>query len=265
MKRALVKCTGGEAVQRVLFRGVALGLYLMGIGAGASPEASGERAVMKRLRGLSVRGRPLCVFDVGANKGQFAKVTETELASVPHEVHAFEPGRHTFQCLAESLAGRSHIHLNNVALGKQIGEERLYYDHPGSGLASLTKRNLDHLGIDFAGSEMVRVDTVDEYCSRHGIAHIDLLKLDVEGHELEVLQGAAQILAAGRVSLLTFEFGGCNIDTRTYLRDFYMLLARNRMKTLYRITPSGYLAAMPPYAEIWEQFRTTNFLAVFDA
>lgn len=264
VKRILVKCTGSEASQRVLYRGVALGLYLMGIGAGASPEASGERAVMKRLRAFSVQGRPLCVFDVGANTGQFARLTELELGSVSHEIHAFEPGQTAFERLAQSLGGRPHIHLNNVALGKQAGESRLYYDRPGSGLASLTKRSLDHLGIDFSGSEVVHVDTVDGYCSRNGIAHIDLLKLDVEGHELDVLQGAVEMLAVGRISLVTFEFGGTDIDTRTYLRDFYMLFGRNHMKALYRITPSGFLAPMPPYAEIWEQFRTTNFLAVFD-
>jgi FkbM family methyltransferase len=265
VKRALVKCTGSEAIQRVLYRGVALGLYLMGIGAGASPEASGERAVMKRLRAFSVRGRPLCVFDVGANTGQFARLTESELTPFPHEIHAFEPGRSTFDQLSRSLGGHSHIHLNNMALGKKSGEAELYYDSPGSALASLTKRNLDHLGIDFSGSEVVHVDTVDGYCTRNGITHIDLLKLDVEGHELDVLQGATEMLATGRVSLVTFEFGGTDIDTRTYLRDFYILFGRNHMKALYRITPSGYLAAMPPYAEIWEQFRTTNFLVVFDA
>lgn len=41
----------------------------------------------------------------------------------------------------------------------------------------------------------------------------------VEGHELDVLAGAEEALKS--VQLVQFEFGGCNIDTRTYFQDFF--------------------------------------------
>jgi FkbM family methyltransferase len=112
------------------------------------------------------------------------------------------------------------VYLNNCALGSRRGRARLFYDRPASGLASLTRRNLDHLGLAFSESEEVDVDTVDHYCSARRVEYIDLLKLDIEGHELDALHGAAGMVGSGRVGLVTFEFGGCNIDTRTYFRDF---------------------------------------------
>ena len=63
------------------------------------------------------------------------------------------------------------------------------------------------------------------------------------------------------IDIVTFEFGGGNIDTRTFFRDFYYFFKANSM-TLFRITPSGYLFPMRSYKEIDEQFRAVNYLAV---
>jgi hypothetical protein len=60
--------------------------------------------------------------------------------------------------------------------------------------------------------------------------------------------------------MLTFEFGGCNIDSRTYFQDFWYLLQDYGLRYFYRITPMGLLVYLPQYDEIDEQFRTTNYL-----
>ena len=52
---------------------------------------------------------------------------------------------------------------------------------------------------------------------KNKFSKIDLLKLDVEGHELYLLSAKKFI---SKISVIQFEFGGCNIDTRTYFRDF---------------------------------------------
>jgi len=61
--------------------------------------------------------------------------------------------------------------------------------------------------------------------------------------------------------MISFEFGGCNIDTRTFLRDFYYLLNEFGF-LIYRITPSGYFYLLDNYSEKLELFRTTNFLGI---
>ena len=51
---------------------------------------------------------------------------------------------------------------------------------------------------------------------------IDIMKLDVEGHELDVLEGSRKTINS--IKLIQFEFGGCNIDSKTFFQDFYYFL-----------------------------------------
>ncbi len=134
----------------------------------------------------------------------------------------------------------------------------MFGDRPGSPLGSLYERQLDHLEISVAKTEDVVVTTADDYAAVHQISHVDLLKVDAEGHELHVLRGAERLLAEERVGLVQFEFGGTNIDSRTFLRDFYELLEPRY--ELHRVLGDG-VYPIGPYRETSEIFTTTNFLA----
>ena len=59
----------------------------------------------------------------------------------------------------------------------------------------------------------------------------------------------------------SFEFGGCNLDSRTFLRDYFEFFSDHGMK-LFRITPAATLVSLPLYRENLERFITTNYLAV---
>lgn len=96
----------------------------------------------------------------------------------------------------------------------------LYSNESGSGLGSLTKRKLDHFGIDFSVEENIELIRFDEYSVNNIIdKDIDLLKIDVEGHELKVLEGVGEKIK--NIKIIQFEFGGCNIDTKTYFQDYW--------------------------------------------
>jgi FkbM family methyltransferase len=258
LRRLLVQSAGNSLAQRALDWNVYVSQYLMGIGSGSSPVSSGEQAILA-LALRRVQG-PLCIFDVGANRGQFVQLALRAVSGRAAMIHCFEPSHDAFAALRADAGTRPDVRLNNVALGSAPGSGTLFSDTPGSGLASLTRRRLEHHDVEFRFSEVVAIETLDDYCATQGVDRVDLLKLDVEGHELDVLRGAARMLGAGSIELVTFEFGGCNIDTRSYLRDFFDLFEGYRMR-LARITPSGYLVDLPRYREAFEQFRTSNFLA----
>lgn len=250
---------GNRICQLILDRIVKWLNHFRGIGSGTGVASSGERVVFNVMKKHG--SSPYCVFDVGANKGQFLQLTLDNIGREPHDIHCFEPGKQTFEILTRSQPPSEHIRLNNAGLAKEVGEAELHYDEVGSGLASLTKRDMVHRGIDFSQRETVTLDTVDHYCEVNQIERIDLLKIDVEGHELDVLTGAKRMFDEKRIGTVIFEFGGTSVDTRIYFRDFWNFF-QDIGFSLFRITPSGYLFQIKKYRERDEQFLTANFVAI---
>jgi FkbM family methyltransferase len=199
---------------------------------------------------------PRTVLDVGANRGDYSSAV---VARYPDcSLHAFEPSPVNATLLRARFKGNSRVRIHEVALSDIEGEACLWADRPGSGLASLSERRLDHFGIRLKESVQVRTVRLDQFAKQADIREIDWVKLDVEGHELFVLQGMGSLLDS--IALVQFEFGGCNIDSRTFFQDFYYLFTRLHF-TIYRLTPRG-PAPIDRYDEMHETFRTTNFVAL---
>ena len=207
---------------------------------------------------LSLLGRkPVTFVDVGGNKGGY---TEHLLRNSPAaQVHIFEPSAENISILKTKFDQDSRVKLNHCALGKARDRAILYADIPGSGLASLSNRRLDHFGISMNIEEQVDVIAFHEYWTEQmNQIQIDLVKIDVEGHEMDVLQGFGDVIKVTKA--IQFEFGGCNIDTRTYFQDFWYFF-KNTGFAIFRIGPLG-LKAITAYSEWDERFTTTNYLAL---
>lgn len=196
------------------------------------------------------------VLDVGANVGRW---TEALLDQLPDAaVWCFEPSSHAAGILSERISDRAaQVRVVRVALAAEEGSAELWSDRPGSGLASLSRRRTAHHGIEFVTSERVPVTTLDRWAGDSGVRP-DIIKLDVEGHELAVLRGGTSTLA--RTTVVQFEFGGANIDSRTYLQDIWYFLTGLGF-VIHRVAPRA-LVPLRTYREIDECFRTTNFIAV---
>jgi FkbM family methyltransferase len=230
----------------------------LNIGAETESEKNGERRAAELVRSLLVPGEgPFVVFDVGANRGAFTDMVLRVFAGVEVSVHLFEPAR----ALAEGLrrfASDSRLVVNAAALSDSTGQGVLHTSPVNSALGSLYARQLDPK-IALSGQETVDLDTLDHYCAAHAVRHVHFLKLDVEGHEVSVLKGASNLLSSDRVAAIQFEFGGANVDSRTFFRDFWNLLAP-RFR-LYRILKDG-LCGIPSYHNLLEQFTYANYLAL---
>jgi hypothetical protein len=69
------------------------------------------------------------------------------------------------------------------------------------------------------------------------------------------------MITGNQIDIILFEFGGCNIDTRRFFRDFWHFFENTPMD-IFRATPSGYLIKIEKYKEDYEQFRYSNFVAI---
>jgi FkbM family methyltransferase len=236
-------------------------LSIAGFGSGTSVSSSGEMKAMRKALDLAgvVMDKPMLFIDAGGHIGEW---TQAALATFRHsKIHAFEPSMVHANAFEANFFPADRVTLTRAALGREAGSAVLFKDQNTTGLASMTKRDLSHHGIEMRIEEAIDVQTLDDYCANNNITHVDFLKIDVEGHELDVLAGASSLLKRGAISALQFEFGGCNIDTRTYFRDFYKLLEPLGF-SIHVIRSNGDLARITRYREFLEQFTTTNYIAV---
>ena len=145
------------------------------------------------------------VFDVGANTGQTAWGLVRYFPS--STIYCFEPVARTYETLSRDYGEK--VTCVPMALGGKLGEEmiKLYAD------SELNTFSEARSGAIMVGSEVVEVGTVDQFCADRGITEIGLLKLDVQGWEMEVLNGAARMLGCGAVRFVFAEVGFRGRDT----------------------------------------------------
>ncbi|WP_348267825.1 FkbM family methyltransferase [Edaphobacter paludis] len=144
------------------------------------------------------------VFDVGASEGE--STLEALNAFPKARVLGFEPHPSTFASLMAKVGGNSRFQGFNVALGTEIGEvEMIEYDRFKAN--SLTPNNPHSTRFNKHGRSIrVQETTLDTFCSEHSIDNIDLIKTDVEGFDLVVLQGSGRMLQKRAVKFVLVEF-----------------------------------------------------------
>lgn len=200
---------------------------------------------------------PRLAIDIGGNIGNYT--AELRLREPGLEVHVFEPSLANVRKLTHRFGGDPMVHIVSSAVSDSAATATLYSNEEGSGLASLNKRKLDHFGIDFEKMESVSTLRFEDYWKTALKERaIDLVKLDIEGHEMVALRGFGEALR--HTGVVQFEFGGCNIDSRTYFQDFWYFFEAAGFR-LSRVTPWG-LQRLSRYRESDEFFTATNFLAV---
>jgi len=144
------------------------------------------------------------VFDVGAHDGETAL---SVLRAFPEaRVTSFEPHPETFAALTRKLSRHPRFEAVNTALGVESGEVMMF-QYEKSNINSLTPQA--PFAVRFAEDArriVVSCATLDDHCARHAIARIDLLKIDTEGFDLVVLQGAQKMLRRRAIRFILVEF-----------------------------------------------------------
>jgi FkbM family methyltransferase len=235
-----------------------MSLRKMNFGNGGDFNDSGELNVARLVKDKLSNETSIIIFDVGANVGKYSKAL-SELFNSRATIYSFEPSKKTFELFLETIKNIKNIIPNNIGFSDKEYDQLLFTNTEGSGLASVYQRKLDHFGLSMDKSEEIKLTTIDSFCTQKQIDRIHFLKLDVEGHELNALNGAKKMIQNKKIDFIQFEFGGCNIDSRTYFQDFYYLLKDNY--NIYRILKDG-MYELTTYKETHEVFITVNYLAI---
>lgn len=257
LKNILNRSFGKKRAQSFYENLFRLSLKGMNYGNGGDYKESGELHLLSYVNEKLKNESSITVFDVGANVGHYAEAASNSFGSRA-TIHSFEPSYTTFQSLIKNTTHLKNIVPNNFGLSGAEGTLLLYTNIAGSGLASVYHRNLGHMGISMDQSEEIKLSTIDQYSNANNIDRIHFLKLDIEGHELNALKGATKLLSQKRIDFIQFEFGGTNIDSRTFFKDFYLLLHEDFR--IYRVVKDG-LVEVPNYTIRQEIFVSINYLA----
>ena len=156
----------------------------------ASPWETGEQAVFHRL----VKPGSV-VYDIGAHEGLHTALL-SRLVGDRGSVYAFEPNPEKLRLLRLTLRSIPNVHLQPFALSDREGQGELYVPADNDSTA-----NLEHKGHRVGRTFPVELKRLDDL----NLPRPDFIKVDVEGHELKVFQGARGILDHEHAPYVLFE------------------------------------------------------------
>lgn len=135
------------------------------------------------------------IVDVGANRGQFTLACRLALPGIP--VMAFEPIPAEAAVFRKVHNGCQHVQLFETALGESESSATLHLSRSAdsSSLLPITQQSQYFSQTEEVGTLDVSVKTLDQVSHEWPLSQRQLLKLDVQGFELKVLQGASRFLS----------------------------------------------------------------------
>ena len=160
------------------------------------------------LQGLMQGTREPIIFDVGAHHGHIA--LEFRRRFPESKIYAFEPFKASFEKLRANTASDPGIHTFNFGLSNQAGTLS-FHSNPSSATNSLLPT--DRLGSKTWAPGLLETEeivdaqfkTIDQVLESMGIPKLDILKLDVQGAEHLVIEGASTACAEGKIQVVYSE------------------------------------------------------------
>jgi len=134
------------------------------------------------------------VIDVGGNRGIYAYW----LSKLGAKVEVFEPNPICFDVLSPWATRKPDVNLYSVALSSSEGSANLHIPVDESGVEHDASASIENIDFAHARDQLVPLQTLDS----HEFKDVALIKIDVEGHEYAVIEGAASTLASSKPALL---------------------------------------------------------------
>lgn len=175
---------------------------------------------------LSIKDKINSIFDVGCKY-------DSSYLDFTKEVHYFDPVSKYVDELKTKPNNNSVSHFNAFGLGNENASRDYYplyeafYDRVVSCGAS-----------DKANKIVLHIRRGLDYVTENKVTSIDFLKIDTEGHELEVLKGFGDFLT--NIKIIQFEYGGTYLDSNIRLIDVINYLSERGFHKFTYITDNGY-------------------------
>ena len=147
------------------------------------------------------------IFDVGAFHGEAAAQYSQMFPAA--QVYAFEPFPPSFDALATRFSDNRRIHVVNAAVSSRTGEATFHVNGLPETNSLLPRPTSGHQYFPSVAATEKKINvpttTLDEYRKKHNLPVPQILKMDIQGNELEALRGAEQTIASGEISLIFSE------------------------------------------------------------
>jgi FkbM family methyltransferase len=219
---------------------------------------TGEKKLISLLKANNIR----CVLDIGANSGQWAHMVLNQLNT---RVLSFEPQLSVYKklvLLKETYNEKFYSY--NMALGKYSGKASIYVHDNSSELSfinplllgmPLLEGHTNHI-------EEINIETLDNVYLQNQVLlnEVDFVKIDTEGHELDVLLGSKTFLDNVKPKFVQVEINWHHIFTETTIYKLSCILENYRV---FKVLPSGrILYEIDPKLPVNNLFQLSIFLFV---
>lgn len=223
--------------------------------------SNGEFAVQSAVVRVGTGLTEPVFFDIGANVGECSAnlLKKAREAGIGNSLRlfCFEPNPKCIAKIQERIAGFGNRRCVTIV-------PKIVTDEPGQASFFLTGETAgsSSLRIDDKTQRGTQIDaeciTIDGFCSANGIDSVLFAKVDTEGNDMRVLDGATEMLRAGRICYLQFEYNHRWILFRNFLKDVFELVEPLGYKVA-KVTSEG-LEVYPRWHFELEVFWEGNYL-----
>ena len=190
-----------------------------------------EPNILKSLKKLNIN----YIFDVGSHRGEsidyFIKLKNLK------KIQSFEPQKDIFLVLKKKYKNNNKVILNQIALSQNENYKDFYINDLSS-TSSFSRLNKKSLWLKIKNKILnkknpiinkikIRSLTIDKFIKQKKIKKIDLLKIDTEGHELEVLKGALKTIQEHKVKFILIELHFSKMYQNYSKKKIESFLAKN--------------------------------------
>ncbi len=201
--------------------------------------------------------RPIVAFDVGANLGEWTLAALAAAGDTPVRVEVFEPVPDAVAAITRNVGNDPRVTINPLAISHREGEATMHLVGATAGTNSL-----DAPAAAGTRSITVKLTTIEAFLAAKGLDHVDLIKIDTEGHDIEILRAMAPLLAAAVPGVVQFEYNHRWLQNRGSLHEVFALAEGTRYR-VGRVMP-GSVGLYDRWNPELDRYFEANYVLVRD-